>query len=572
MIPNDALDDRLAFVGIAGSGKTYGAGVAVERLLARRSRVVIVDPLGVWWGLRLLADGKTASNFNVVIFGGGHADLPINEHAGALIGETVAASAESCVIDLSLFGTKAAERRFMLAFLEAIYRKASGEPFNLVFDEADLWAPQKSSEPQLQAKMEQIVRRGRVKGFIPWLITQRPAVLSKDVLSQADGMIAFKLTGSHDRDAIKAWIEGQADKTREKEILAKLATMQRGQAVVWLPARGVLETMQFPAKVTFDSSRSPKRGERISRVDLKPIDLGKLRERLATVEAETRANDPAALKKRIAELTSENRKLINSPKPAVADPEAERRAYEKGAAEGLRAGAAAGWAAAIAYTKRHIAEFPEVPTAVNNARLVEEHVLRAPIPPFQPSGQATPPPSGEGPPRQAVSPRPAKPSAAPGVDGNYSGRERRVLTALAFWHSIGHDTPSREQVAAIAGYSPSSGTFRNIIGGLRTAGAIDYPPEGGAIFLTGAAGGSLTLEAARDMLLANLEPRQRKIIDSLCETAVSRSRGELGGRTGYEPTSGTFRNILGSLRTLKIIDYPRDGEVGLTDWARELLG
>ncbi len=67
-IPKDTLDDRLAFVGTAGSGKTYNAGSGVEMLLARKARVVIADPLGVWWGLRLRPDGKTASPYNVVIF------------------------------------------------------------------------------------------------------------------------------------------------------------------------------------------------------------------------------------------------------------------------------------------------------------------------------------------------------------------------------------------------------------------------------------------------------------------------------------------------------------------------
>jgi len=37
-------------------------------------------------------------------------------------------------------------------------------------------------------------------------------VLHKDVLSQADILIAMKLTASQDRDAIGAWIEGQADR------------------------------------------------------------------------------------------------------------------------------------------------------------------------------------------------------------------------------------------------------------------------------------------------------------------------------------------------------------------------
>lgn len=60
-IPKDALDDRLAIVGTAGSGKTYLVLGATEHLLARKSRVVFVDPLGVAWGLRLCADGKATT-------------------------------------------------------------------------------------------------------------------------------------------------------------------------------------------------------------------------------------------------------------------------------------------------------------------------------------------------------------------------------------------------------------------------------------------------------------------------------------------------------------------------------
>ncbi len=38
----------------------------------------------------------------------------------------------------------------------------------------------------LLQRVEEIVRRGRIRGFVPWLISQRPAVLHKDVLSQAE--------------------------------------------------------------------------------------------------------------------------------------------------------------------------------------------------------------------------------------------------------------------------------------------------------------------------------------------------------------------------------------------------
>lgn len=278
-IHDDAWDDRLAYVGTSGSGKTYAAGTGVEHLLGTGAKVVIVDPLDVWYGLRVSPDGKTPA-FPVVIFGGERADIPINEEAGSIIGEAVATMRESCVVSLSTLGSKAAERRFMLSFLESLYRRATRDPMHIVFDEADLWAPQNAQEPKLLSLMENIVRRGRVKGFIPWLITQRPAVISKDVLSQVDGLVAMKLTSSQDRKALGAWIEGQADRDDQKRILARLPELKRGEGILWLPAHGVLEEVVFPEKQTFDSSATPKRGERARTAALQPLDTAALTERI----------------------------------------------------------------------------------------------------------------------------------------------------------------------------------------------------------------------------------------------------------------------------------------------------
>src|SRR5260370_16190281 len=109
--------------------------------------------------------------------------------------------------------------------------------------------------------METIVRRGRVLGFIPWLITQRPAVLSKDVLSQADGLVIMKLTSSQDRDAIGDWVEGQADKAQWRSMWASLPTLPVGDGLVWIPGRGVFATVGVPAKLTHYFSRAPQRRE-----------------------------------------------------------------------------------------------------------------------------------------------------------------------------------------------------------------------------------------------------------------------------------------------------------------------
>src|SRR3981189_2876526 len=91
-LPADALDDRIAIVGTAGSGKTYAAKGFVERLLDSGARVAIIDPLGVWWGLRASADG-TAAGYPVVVFGGRHADVPITAEKGSTLGRMIAREA-----------------------------------------------------------------------------------------------------------------------------------------------------------------------------------------------------------------------------------------------------------------------------------------------------------------------------------------------------------------------------------------------------------------------------------------------------------------------------------------------
>ena len=130
-----------------------------------------------------------------------------------------------------------------------------------MLDEADLWAPQRTQPDGLDllGRVEEIVRRGRVRGFIPWLITQRPAVLHKDVLSQADVLVSMKLTSSQDRAAVGRWIEGQADRVEGQRILGALPQLRRGEGWVWAPTNGVLERVAFPRIRTLDSSQTPRR-------------------------------------------------------------------------------------------------------------------------------------------------------------------------------------------------------------------------------------------------------------------------------------------------------------------------
>ena len=283
-LPVSVLDERLAIVGTSGSGKTYAAKGLVEHLLDQGARVCVVDPLGVWWGLRAGPDGGASPlPCPVVVFGGRHGDVPLDEGMGAALGHVIGTHQVACVVDVSDLGSAAARRGFMTAFTEALHA-ANTEPLHLVLDEADLWAPQRVQPDgyDLLQRVEEIVRRGRVRGFVPWLITQRPAVLHKDVLSQADILVSMKLTSSQDREAVGRWIEGQADRAEGRRILAALPRLARGEGWAWAPSDGVLERVAFPRIRTLDSSATPVRREKVGTPRaLAPIDMTALPAALA---------------------------------------------------------------------------------------------------------------------------------------------------------------------------------------------------------------------------------------------------------------------------------------------------
>ncbi len=571
-IPNAALDDRLGFLGTSGSGKTYGAGTAVELLLHNhKARVVIIDPLGVWWGLRLLADGKKESGWNVAIFGGEHGDLPLTEHAGALIGETAATMAESCIIDLSKLPSRAAERRFMTAFLETIYRKAGGEPFHLIVDEADLFAPQKpqSGDETLLGHMENIVRRGRVRGFIPWLISQRPAVVNKNVLSQVDGLIAFRLTASQDRDALDAWIEGQADKAQGKAIKDALPTHQTGEAVVWLPGHGILETRKFPEKVSFDSSRKPKRGEKVKHRALKPLDVGRLKEQLAAVVEEAKASDPKALRAEIAALKAERDKLKSAvPAKPVVDQDAIAKAEERGYVRGVKE-----MLTTFSKFKDNIEghsarlgkAFDVWETAREEAlRSVEELQITA----AKRIGTAPSRPPVTPPPPQSLKPR-AIPPVAPNGTAILTAGARKMLVVLDTNPPV-HRTWT--QVASLAGLKARGGSYNTAKKALRESGLITESgligDNGGLVQIVTpsaqATSGNLAPADMVEMWAKNLSGGAPRILRHLFSIGGSATTLEVAEALSLQPRGGSWNTAWKELRDNDILTVS-GGQAALTE-------
>jgi len=50
-LPLDAVTQTFAFLARRGAGKTYGAGKLAEGMLGAGAQVVVLDPIGNWYGL-----------------------------------------------------------------------------------------------------------------------------------------------------------------------------------------------------------------------------------------------------------------------------------------------------------------------------------------------------------------------------------------------------------------------------------------------------------------------------------------------------------------------------------------
>jgi hypothetical protein len=73
-LPNDAVTQPFAFLARRGAGKSYGAMKLAEGMLDIGAQVLAIDPVGIWYSLRIAADGK-GKGYDLPIFGGLHADL-----------------------------------------------------------------------------------------------------------------------------------------------------------------------------------------------------------------------------------------------------------------------------------------------------------------------------------------------------------------------------------------------------------------------------------------------------------------------------------------------------------------
>jgi hypothetical protein len=133
---------------------------------------------------------------------------------------------------------------------------------------------------------------------------------------------------------------------------------------------------------------------------------------------------------------------------------------------------------------------------------------------------------------------------------------------------MGHDNPTRPQVAAIAGWRVTAGHLKNVIGSLNSSGLT--VSKDGRVALTDAGAAAAPAPdmgiTLHDGLRGVLTNPQKQIFEALLSAGGPVSRSDIATSVGWDPNAGHLKNVIGSMRTLEIIDYPSSGIVALQDW------
>lgn len=545
-LPAEAVTQTFAILAKRGVGKTYTASVMTEEMLKAGLPVVAIDPIGVWWGLRAGADGKS-EGLPIAVFGGDHGDVPLEKTAGAVIADLVVDERLSAVLDLSQF-RKGEQIRFMTDFAERLYHR-NREPLHLMLDEADSFAPQRvmrgEGAERLLGAIEDLVRRGRARGLGMTLVTQRPAVLNKNVLTQVEVLVALRTVAPQDRAAIDEWVKHYGETGQREEVMASLSSLEVGESWWWSPGwLDLLMRVKVRRRETFDSSATPKAGQkRTEPRKLADVDLEQVRDKIAATIERAAADDPKALRARVRELEGQ----LAAAKDATPAPEVrtvEKPILLEGEADLLEG--LVGELRAVADTARHAADNVAGELSACTDLVLDDRAAAPIVPAARAALDRGREPS-----------RP--PSCATDGEGELSKGATGLLETMARRHPM---RVTRPQLATLSGRSIKSSSFTAQVSELKRETLIDERDgllelsEAGAAVGGADSSGPLTAEEVLAGWRRALPSGPRRMLDALI-AQPGMGRDELAAAAGFSPTSSSVGAHLKLLRDNGLVD--RDG-------------
>jgi hypothetical protein len=251
------LVGRAFLTGKSGAGKSNTASVVIERLLDAGRPLAIVDVEGEYYGLKeqyelLHAGADDAADIQV---GPEHAE----KLAQLAIGRSV-----PVILDLSGFLDEQVADDLVGAFARALFAtaKQEREPFPLFLEECHEYIPQQGTAGETGEAVIRIAKRGRKHGLGLVGISQRPASVDKDYITQCNWLVWHRLTWDNDTSVVRRVLGSDyADAVQD---------LGDGEAFLVADWADAVRRVQIDRKETFDAGAAPGL-EDADRPDLKSV-------------------------------------------------------------------------------------------------------------------------------------------------------------------------------------------------------------------------------------------------------------------------------------------------------------
>ncbi len=220
---NDSIVSQVMFVtGKRGSGKSWTAAVIMEEFARLGLQFVCFDALDAHGYLSEQMPGVVA----------------LKPTMGETINmkdlvETLRTSSNSVVIKLAGLPLKK-QQDLVTDYCEALLEGTLGKGIMSVFEECQDFIPQ-MGKPNSADAIVRLCKLGRALGYGATLISQRPAGVGKEALSQASIYLVHNVINARDLKALDDQLSFGTDKKTIKRMLDGIAKARKGEVIVYAP-------------------------------------------------------------------------------------------------------------------------------------------------------------------------------------------------------------------------------------------------------------------------------------------------------------------------------------------------
>jgi len=317
----EVLTGRAFLTGKSGAGKSNSASVVAEELLDRGFPLLIVDTDGEYWGLK--------EEYEILHVGADEeCDLQVSSEHAPKLAELALEDNVPIILDVSGFLDEDEGDALVRETARELFQreKKLKKPFLMLVEEIHEYIPEGGGLDDTGKMLIRVAKRGRKRGLGLAGMSQRPADVKKDFITQCDWLLWHRLTWENDTKVVRRVVG--------KEYADAVQDLEDGEAFLMADfLEADVQRVQVRRKRTFDAGATPDL-EDFERPDLKSVSGDLVNELEEISEREERRQDRIAqLEERVEKLQEEKAGLEEELESAR-----DMRNLAQQMAEGLQAG------------------------------------------------------------------------------------------------------------------------------------------------------------------------------------------------------------------------------------------